>query len=345
MFWNQPLRDPTAQGGGAATATQTQQTGADGVNLGPGANGSRGQGSSINLDTTVTAGGEAFTINQLLTAKRELDSMRGEKGELTSLRALKDAVKLVMPDDGAEVGVDVSERAMRTVLAGVDWKGNVDQFISDTYRQVEGSGQQVAGAQAAANVAQNGAVNGQATSELADTNASVNHQGRLLQEVLRDRLRTKTAEAVLNDPMLNKFIKVIKEREGDKGEEDVAKVRAGWSDQIYQGLISAVARKKDAIGGDLDMRWIDEVAPEVVKQVADKARLLIGDPNQIGRGSSMPGGEDPFKAILEREAATMPKYDPDNPHDPKFDSKVVDFATDVLSRAAANADRGEGTVA
>lgn len=110
-------------------------------------------------------------------------------------------------------------------------------------------------------------------------------------------------------------------------------------DSTESALRTRLVRLRDAQGitamQTSVLQWIRDEASQAAEETAGKARLYVGDPNNLGRTpAGAPAGESPFD-VLSPEPVGEPEFKENaEPGDKPLDKQVGDYMTDKLCRIA-----------
>ena len=85
------------------------------------------------------------------------------------------------------------------------------------------------------------------------------------------------------------------------------------------------------------LQWIREESGKAGDDIAGKARLYVGDPNNLGRTPAGPPGESPFDVLSTDPVATPSFKENIEPGEKTLDQGVSEYMTDRLTRAAKEA--------
>ena len=304
------------------------------VNLGPGANRPQPPApSGINLDSTVTSGGQAFTVKQLLDAQTQLTEMQTRmQTESQQAKELRDSLSTLYSGE-AELTTEQAEPHMRRLLTAAGFEGQRLEAQLQMMLPQEDPSAEPTGVGGPGNSSTS-----TSTPSAGQLDKDTKLQLELLTGHLEADLRRDAKTSVQADPTIKAII-AFRKQSGATPEEVNALVDYLTQEAYAESL--RVIQKRYGETGTLKYDWLREAVAPAVGSVAEKARKLTGDPKGLGPSAVDETGEA-LRILLEDKPKPAPKYSSDDPHG--LTPAIEEWGADQIMRAMAGTDGGGGAV-
>lgn len=131
----------------------------------------------------------------------------------------------------------------------------------------------------------------------AEMQAQKDEQNRLEAEYLGKQM-TETIRKTVDTSEDLKLL--LSKSKALRGEEAMGEVSEALREEVRKALVDEIYAKQAKLGkGAFRSSWFEELAPIATKKVADRFRVVIGDPAGIGKVTETDPGEDIFKRLKE----------------------------------------------
>lgn len=268
-------------------------------------------------------GGKALSMADILKLQQDAASGLAAKTELEAkLAELEADRKLLFSKQAPETpeAVDRLKLATRKALASAGYSAQeIDEEIDRTFGepQVEDTPQPETR-------------RGPQISE----NPQRDPTAHLTAQVVKQFFSTAIDQGIDGNKDLTKFFEYAK---GKRGPEVATRQREEWKGQIEQEMRAMISERLKLAGSrNLELSWFNEFNGKAAQKVADKVKMYLGDPNELGKASGADGGSNPFVDYLgrTRQPVTAPKYR-EGMEGGELDKQVAERMTDRFVRAIA----------
>jgi hypothetical protein len=269
-------------------------------------------GGALNLDSPITVGGKAYTVAELLEARKNLDSLQGQVSELKQYK--ENAGKLLTPTTPKEE----QAKSMRYLMTQQGYTPQqIEEYIGKTFSDDGGQGD------GADDTAEGG------DPRLDEVMQAVEQQRRELVRMNLENLNKQVTgglEQALQDAADSKL---LLEKVGQRDKKDAETVRQSIIKDARARLVRSLEQRK-ALTGKFDPSWIGEESKKAVAEATNIFKAVVGDFKGLGRAPSV--GED-LSSLLDGK----PPVAPPNPKGRKDEvlTGLRDYNRDRLLRAAA----------
>lgn len=255
---------------------------------------------AIDMGAKVAVGGEEVTVGQLLEAARELKTVKEQQKAVSEI--VEAAGSLFKKDSSADV--KTQRKNLEKVLRHYGWSDEdeiqeaLDQNLPESDEPQKGEKR---------SKADDGDVN-------LDT----------FKKILVRDIKKSAKEVVSESKTLKRFLEIVKERDGA---DAASKMEKKLTFEVDQGIRKRYQEKYQKTRS-LELDWVEELAPEVLKDIEGTVKSYVGDPLKMGP-SGADGQPDPLENYRGAEAPKKPRFDPEKgvrgaTLDQQFDKYAVD---------------------
>ena len=272
---------------------------------------------AINLDTPVTIGGKTRTAQDILAQDAKLTAMEAAQTEQAKIDAAMGVLYgQTTPTPAA------GEAALRTVLTANGWTpAQIEAQVTEVYGKTD-------------TPAPTG------DEPPAPNRRQERHEG-LTQALILRTIKGEVATQLEGAGPLKDLLAGIQRRDGDAA---VVETRGEILSE-FQTAMEAALTKKQSAHNEFKLEWIDELAPQIAKTIAQRITRWTGDPRKLG--VAVDAGTGTTVARLEELANAAPLEPPkfvDGMMPSDVNAQLDTFNVAALTRFAARKQLSEGAV-